>query len=1098
MQKHVLAMMMVVFAGSGVSLGQAAAPAASVSEGYKVPTVTVPYAYAKPTLDGAIDDAEWQGAESTNALQTTRREVSPRQTRFWMMWDEDHLYVAMRSPLREGERVIQRFRDTNKDINVVFDDSYEVWLDVGTVSPDGQPVFFQYLANYAGGRYDVLHEPAVGNSRLGWTANWNPANRVTPDGRFWEFEMAIPRQSVHKTTPFAEGFRFTCLVARNFKNPWEQNSFEGTGSFAVRESHSQFVCSKTAPAVHLLGVADPAAKTLGVKLAAAGTVGDGSLQWTFRSDGGVEKSGTLQYAKGKLSETGSLDLDTPGKGHFRVTVTSADGKETYLDYSAQRKFGDLKTLDLPANAAVKGDEVYLSLIFNPIDEYLRAVGDFINYDAREGIDRCDFVVTDSAGKPLATASFKLDDLAYVRGVIQMQDLPFGEYVTKMTVLGKDGKAMVEREGKFSKKDHTQFAWWNTPKGNKDRVVPPWTPVTRKGNTLGVWGREMTLGSAGLPAQITTQNRPLLAAPAQLRAQLPDGKTVTAAGADVKVASEQDWQVQTDVASTLANIDVTSRVTVEYDGMYKVEMTLTPRSPVDVQALQVVVPLTEHFADYLHACGDGIRTGFYYGFLPREKTGRIWDCYTVDSQPMVSGSFIPYVWVGSPDGGLCWFADSDQGWIPNDKVPAIELRRDGKSVDLVLNLVSAPATLDGPRTVVFAFQASPVKTMHTQWRMDSWWCGDTFLNYAYPDGKGSLIWQSLPFTTDPDACRKMVEGRHASTNSYIFGVNKYSANAVPYIEYNTMGHLATEVGYFGEAWKASEVGPLWYGKTMTDYVMWNMDKWVAECNIDGWYLDNVRPVPSDIIEAGRGYRLPDGRVQPTYNMFTMRDFFLRLRAVFADHGKTGKIVNHMTNNMIIPWNGAVDIAYDGEHHVIYPEMGKDFMDFWSLERLRVDFPGQWGTAVNFMHEYQGTWAKEDMIRVMRAYTGAIALHDALCSGNSNGNNQAFWVGRDRFGIEADDVTFTGYWAKDSGVACATKDVYVSFWQRPGKALLAVVNYGEKADAPVRVDCKALGLPPAAQCKAWDAETEEELPLAADGTVTVPLERHNYRQIIVEKK
>ena len=54
----------------------------------------------------------------------------------------------MRSPLREGERVVQNLRDTSRDVNVVFDDAYEIFLDVGSKSPDSQPVFFQYLANF--------------------------------------------------------------------------------------------------------------------------------------------------------------------------------------------------------------------------------------------------------------------------------------------------------------------------------------------------------------------------------------------------------------------------------------------------------------------------------------------------------------------------------------------------------------------------------------------------------------------------------------------------------------------------------------------------------------------------------------------------------------------------------------------------------------------------------------------------------------------------------------------------------------------------------------------------------------------------------------
>ena len=32
-------------------------------------------------------------------MLTNARTLSPRQTRFWLSWDEDHLYVAMRTPI---------------------------------------------------------------------------------------------------------------------------------------------------------------------------------------------------------------------------------------------------------------------------------------------------------------------------------------------------------------------------------------------------------------------------------------------------------------------------------------------------------------------------------------------------------------------------------------------------------------------------------------------------------------------------------------------------------------------------------------------------------------------------------------------------------------------------------------------------------------------------------------------------------------------------------------------------------------------------------------------------------------------------------------
>ena len=136
----------------GLTAPSGAAKAQDVQAGYNAPRLVIPYAWKKPALDGVIHEEEWQGAMSLNALQTTDKAVNARQTRFWLMWDEDNLYLAMRSPLRPGERLIQALRERDHDVNAVFDDSYEIWLDLATHSADGQPVFFQYLSNFAGAR----------------------------------------------------------------------------------------------------------------------------------------------------------------------------------------------------------------------------------------------------------------------------------------------------------------------------------------------------------------------------------------------------------------------------------------------------------------------------------------------------------------------------------------------------------------------------------------------------------------------------------------------------------------------------------------------------------------------------------------------------------------------------------------------------------------------------------------------------------------------------------------------------------------------------------------------------------------------------------
>ena len=132
--------------------------------------------------------------------------------------------------------------------------------------------------------------------------------------------------------------------------------------------------------------------------------------------------------------------------------------------------------------------------------------------------------------------------------------------------------------------------------------------------------------------------------------------------------------------------------------------------------------------------------------------------------------------------------------------------------------------------------------------------------------------------------------------------------------------------------------------------------------------------------------------------------------------------------------------------------------------------------------------------MRSYTAMTILHDVLPGANPNGFNKECWRGRERFGIDTDDVAFLPYWHKDTGITCPGENLYASAWSKPGAVLIAAVNAGSaRADATVTVDLARLKLP--AGAKAIDADTGKPLEMTADGRVTVPIERHDYRQILI---
>ena len=1068
--------------------------ATSVHDGYAAPRFAVPFVATPPRIDGVVDDAVWQHAFSIDAMQTTEGTLGSRPTRWWVCWDADHLYLAMRSPLRPGERLMRANRQVGRDnVKVVFDDAYEVFLNAATHSPDGEPVFFQYLGNVSGAKYDVMFEPAVGNSRPGWESGWRPVNHVTPDGKFWEMTVAVPRQSIYQGGPFTDGQVVHGLLVRDFKRPWEQNSLGGSGSFSVPETFCAFTLSKTAPPLHLLAVDDPVAGTLGLKLADAGPAGGAPVRWQFDSDGGVHKSG--QIGPGETADPG-LNLDRPGDGYYAVTVTATDRKQVLLDWSSRRAFGDRSALTTPTHDT--GSVAELNLTFNPVGNYVRIEGDFVNYDARAQIKRYAAAVLDAAGKVVAEQDLQPDDLAYVHGLLHLGDGPAGKYLAQLVCTDAAGHELLRKQTPFERKDLTkEYPWWHTTIGHIDRVIAPWTPVKHDGPKAEVWGRSMTVGTAGLPAQVTTQGMDLLAGPATLVGEGGDGKPITATAGSMQSNAMADYAYAVRTAGSLGgDVDLSALTTTEFDGLYKVQLTLTPKRPTPVRSLKVVVPLKPEFADYCHACGEGIRYGFSYGYLPKGKTGPLWTSKQVDGQPMLVGSFIPYVWVGNGKGGLCWMADSDQGWTPNDAVPAIEVRRDSPGhVDLVLNLVSSPVTLDGPRTVTFAFQATPVKPARPGWRMNTWSTADSFQDFCRVEPRGGhLIWNALPFTLDGPAARKMAEQRQASTMEYQWGLKdlRYHANAVPYYENNGMDpKFAPAAGYFADEWHARVSDSSAYCRSLSDFIVYSLDSFVKQTGMDGWYVDNVRPVACDNLDAGRGYRLPDGRVQPTYQMFDTREFFLRVRAMLADNGKSGKFVLHMTNHMIMPWIGAADLALDGEDHVTFPDMHKDFIDFWSRDRLRLDDAAPQGTPVTFLQEYQGNWTTPDLERVMRAYTAMTILNDVLPGANPNGRNNAVWAGRHRFGIDAADVTFVPYWTPDNGVAVAGPGLYASSWRRPGQVLVAVVNTGDgPTTAALALDPAKLGLSTDDLTHAVDADTGKPVSLAG-----VPVGRHDYRQVMV---
>ncbi len=863
----------------------------------------------------------------------------------------------------------------------------------------------------------------------------------------------------------------------------------------------------------MLDVVDRDAQTLGLKLGAFGS--KATINWQFQSDSGVDKSGSFALGGGEfMLGVDTLDLDTFGQGDFRLNVTV--GETLLLDWLASRGISQPDIADATFDDDL-GEQVSLSLVLNPVKDYLRVNGDFINFDARDEIATTTVTVKTKSGNAVADGQFAIDENAFVREVIPLPDLAPGKYIASLVCISADGTVVVEQVTEFEKKDHKkEFPWWKTGKGSIDRVIEPWTPVELRDGTFSVWGRSMTVGAAGLPSSIVANGENLLAAPIRLET----GEATASGKPNLQTLSEADHKASVNATSALGKLSVSSDISVEFDGMYKITMTLTPEGEVAVDNLRMVVPLAPEHAHYLSSCGEGIRWGYNHTPLSNEQ-GELWNAYRIDGQRMTVGSFVPYIWIGDSHRGLSWFADTDAGWVPSDEAPAITVRRDSdQSVDLIFNLISSPFTIDAPRTITFAFQATPVKPLDPHWRQRIYDFGDSFQDWQSAKTINSTRMLSpVPWSYDPEATRKQVEQYRSRPRM----LSLYSQPAIPYGRHNeTIHHRIPEARYFAEHWNSKGSWHIFYDDSLIDFWIYKLDEWITQCDIDGYYSDNVYPAVCHNVEAGRGYYLPDGRVQPGYNMFGIRRYFLRMRAVFAEHGKQGWIVTHMTHNPVAPWLGPIDIALDGEDNPVTAQQNRTYLDAWPLDRLRALVPHGMGVAVTYKTEFTNARHWKDGFRytfsnLWRSYVAGMQLHDLLPMTGYQ-MPEAWFQARHRFGFNEPGTRFIGYWEKHPAIQWDNPDVQISAWVRDGAVMLIPVAFTRNRSAvetTVTLDAQALALPPVAHWRVTDAEAiatysyidddgkpvnvypdrEQVIDLHVDGTITLKASHHDYRMIVI---
>lgn len=144
-----------------------------------------------PVIDGVLRPGEWDAAAHSDALrmvEPTEGGVPTERTEFWVTFDADNLYVAIRSHDSAGAAGVRAY-SMQRDQDNGSDDLVRVVLDTFHRQNDG----YYFALTPAGGKHDgLIQNKDQANDQ--WDAIWQ--GRTSIDAGGWTAEFALPVKSL--------------------------------------------------------------------------------------------------------------------------------------------------------------------------------------------------------------------------------------------------------------------------------------------------------------------------------------------------------------------------------------------------------------------------------------------------------------------------------------------------------------------------------------------------------------------------------------------------------------------------------------------------------------------------------------------------------------------------------------------------------------------------------------------------------------------------------------------------------------------------------------------------------------------------------------
>ncbi len=1083
-----------------------------------IPHFNIPRMTTPPKIDGSIDSAEWKQATKVMGMVSTYGlDYKDRPVSFWLSWDPQHLYLAYRVDTLTGDIPhLQRAYREKYATRVVFDDAIEVGLFLHDRNKKANEVssYLKFVINSLGSGEYMKNYPDIGQVMFNWTPTFDIANRTYTDAAgksWWEMEIAMDLEDVQMPVPHKAGDPVDIGLFADVKNPnWQWLDYPSASGHLEHFGFPRGILTEDQPYIQVEEISGLHDEKLAYKSVIYNpTDKPVALDAKLLVQHGTKtksSSGELADPADALNEVKTLEIpakdsirfdvakDMPGlqsaakgKGFLRIAVTPKDAPAAAPVYTFACNFsGKDKSYLKPGDY-----KPYLPtrIEFNPANGRLALAADTLDSPLPEGVKAAGATYRVSLGdKTISEGKLRYYVNQWYDDLVELGSLQPGKYVVTLALVDATGKELASAKGGFDKQDEAKvFAkWWDNKIGDTEKLLKPFEALKvqkgkRSKTAIACTRRVYEIGSLGLPVQIQSNGGPLLTAPAHLVVKVSGKEYIVPTNKTLNIIDKKDWRVDfTCPQFTVAGITFSGTGKMEQDGLVELALTYAPskkNTPVNIEELRIEWPIDDSPGLYMSCTGQG---GNYsartIGKVPDGK-GQVWntrDDIGVTGSGRKIGNFLGNLWVGTEQRGLFWGADSDNGWEPDAKVPAHLLRRDGKSVVIVNNLIGsvdgkAPFKLTDARTVHFGYNASPFKNLTPGFRVNSMSaCG------SFSGGKYKVNWDnkqefftvlSPPFSDTArwpeyyayckDMVKKMmydgINFRDESSpgSSAYYANSRYQFFTANQVALRGYGYKSIEnpnpYNTFAGDWVGSE-GYETLSKSYRDYMIWLMDRQVKEGGCQHFYFDiSFAEKLFSQLAAGIGYRLSDGSIQPESTDVNLREWYKRVQAMMQENNLyPGSVSGHATHGFSMKMLPFTDCILDSE----YPMA--DSIDVYTSESMiALSCPHTFGTNIqhhgNFMNP---TWPM---------------MHDA-----SGGDFRGPVLGYPEFkqwGMTRTDVEFIPYWRNKTIVKDITPGLITSMWKRPGKSgsvIIAVMNHGIDPKEPTRsanikLDLKALGIP-----------------------------------------